>query len=48
MSINLWPPSREHWNIESDLILTLTMDTYQWRREAKRAEQDPEQESAGA
>ena len=48
MSINLRPPFGEHWNIESDLILTLTMDTYQRRREAKRAEQDPEQESAGA
>ena len=48
MSINLRPPSREHWNIESDLILTLTMDTYQWQREAKRAEQDPERESVGA
>ena len=48
MSINLRPPSREHWNIESDLILTLMMDTYQRRREAKRAEQDPEWESAGA
>ena len=47
MSINLRPPSREHWNIESDLILTLTMDMYQWRLEAKRAEQDPEQESVG-
>ena len=48
MSINLWPPSRAHWNIESDLILTLTMDTYQRRVEAKRADQDPERESAGA
>ena len=48
MLINLRPPSREHWNIESDLILTLMMDTYQRRREAKRAEQDPERESAGA
>ena len=48
MSINLRPPSSEHWNIESDLILTLTMETYQQRHEAKRAEQDPEQESAGA
>ena len=48
MSINLWPPSREHWNIESDLILTLMMDTYQWWLEAKRADQDPERESAGA
>ena len=48
MSINLWPPSHAHWNIESDLILTLMMDTYQRRLEAKRAEQDPEWESAGA
>ena len=48
MLINLWPPSHAHWNIESNLILTLTMDTYQQRLEAKRAEQDPEQESAGA
>ena len=48
MSINLRPPSSEHWNIDSDLILMLTMDTYQWRREAKRLEQDPEGESAGA
>ena len=48
MSINLWPPSRAYWNIESDLILTLTMDTYQRQLEAKRADQDPERESAGA
>ena len=48
MSINLWPPSCVHWNIESNLILTLTMDTYQRWLEAKRAEQDPEQESVGA
>ena len=48
MLINLGPPSSEHWNIDSDLILTLTIDTYKRRREAKRAEQDPEGESAGA
>ena len=48
MSINLWPPSHEHWNIESDLILTLAMDTYQQWLEAKRVEQDPERKSAGA
>ena len=48
MSINLRPSSDEHWNIESDLMLTLTMDTYQRWREAKRGEQDPERESAGA
>ena len=48
MSINLGPPSSEHWNIDSDLILTLTIDTYKQRREAKQVEQDPEGESAGA
>ena len=48
MSINLGPPSSEHWNIDSDLILTLTIDTYKWWHEAKRAEQGPEGESAGA
>ena len=48
MSINLRPSSGEHWNIESDLILTLTMETYKQQHEAKRAEQDPERESAGA
>ena len=48
MSISLRPPSRVHWNIESDLILTLMMDTYQQRLEAKRADQDPERKAAGA
>ena len=48
MSINLRPPSSEYWNIDSDLILTLTIDTYRRRLEAKWAEQDPEGESAGA
>ena len=48
MSITLRPPSSEHWNIESDLMLTVTMETYKQWREAKRAEQDPERESTGA
>ena len=48
MLIDLWPPSSEHWNINSDLILPLTIDTYKRRCEAKQAEQDPEWESAGA
>ena len=48
VSINLWPPSSEHWNIDSDLILTLTIATYKRRREAKQVEQDPEGESVGA
>ena len=47
MSINLWPLSSEHWNIDSDLILPLTIDMYQRWHEAKQAEQDPERESAG-
>ena len=48
VAIPLRPPSSEHWNIESDFMLTLTMDTYRWRLEAKRAGQDPEREFAGA
>ena len=48
MAINLRPPSSDHWNIISDLVLPLTVDTYRQRCEAKRAEQDPEGESAGA
>ena len=48
MLINLGPPSSEHWNINSDLILTLTIDTYKRRHQPKWAEQDPEGESAGA
>ena len=47
MSITLRPPSSQHWNIESDLMLTVTMETYKQWREAKRVEQDPEWESAG-
>ena len=48
MAINLGPPSSYHWNIDMDLILPLTIDKYKQWREAKRAEQDPEGESAGA
>ena len=42
MAINLGPPSNNHWNIVSDLVLPLTVDTYRQRHEAKHAEQDPE------
>ena len=48
IAIPLRPPSNGHWNIEFDLTLTLAMDTHQQQLEAKRAGQDPEQESAGA
>ena len=44
MAINLRPPSSDHWNIASDLVLPLTVDKYKQRHEAKRAEQDPEGE----
>ena len=48
MAINLRPPSGDHWNIASDLVLPLTVDMFRWRREAKRLEQDLEGESEGA
>ena len=48
MVINLGPPSSNHWNIISYLILPLTVDKYKQWHEAKQAEQDPEGESAGA
>ena len=48
MAINLRPPSSNHWNIVSDLVLPLTVDTFRQWREAKYAEQDLEGESEGA
>ena len=48
IAISLRPPSSLHWNIEFNLILTMTMDTNRRRLEAKRAAPDPERESAGA
>ena len=48
MAINLRPPSSNHWNIVSDLILPLTVDKYKQRHEAKHAEQDLEGESVRA
>ena len=48
MVIKLRLPSGDHWNIASDLILPLTVDTFRWRHEAKHMEQDLEGESEGA
>ena len=48
MAINLGPPSSNHWNLDSDLVLPLAIDTFKRRCEAKQAEQDPEAKSAGA
>ena len=44
----LRPPSSRHWNIDSDLIFTIAVDTHRRRHEAKRTGQDQERESAGA
>ena len=35
MAIGLGPPSNYHWNIDTDLVLPLTIDKYKQRREAK-------------
>ena len=54
IGINSWleviTPTGEggKWNIISDLVLLLAIDTYKQQREAQWAEQDPEVESAGA
>ena len=47
VGISLRHPSSRHWNIESDLIFTIVVDTHRWRCEAKRTGQDQERESVG-
>ena len=37
MVVNLKPPSQDHWNIVSDLVLPLVQDTLRQQREAKQA-----------
>ena len=48
VAIPLKPPSRRHWNIDSNLIFAIVVDTHGRRHEAKRTGQDQKQESAGA
>ena len=48
MAINLRPPSSDHWNIATDLILPLAVDTFRWWCDAKRAAQGRGEESEGA
>ena len=48
IAINLSPPSGDHWNITTDLVLPLAVDTLRWRRDAKRAAQGLGEESEGA
>ena len=39
IALSLKPPSKDHWNIASDLVLPLTLDASRQRREAKWAAQ---------
>ena len=48
IAVSLRPPSSLHWNIESNLVLTIMMDMIWPQLEAKRAARDPERESTGA
>ena len=48
MAVSLRPPSEDHWNIASDLVLPLTLDTSRQRRKAKRAAQGLEGKPEGA
>ena len=47
VAIPLRPPSSRHWNIDSDLTFSLTVDTHCRRYEAKKTGQDLQQESVG-
>ena len=48
MAVSLRPPSEDHWNIASDLVLPLTLDTSRQQRKAKWAAQGLEGKSKGA
>ena len=48
MAVNLRPPSYDHWNIVSDLILPLIQGTLQQRCEAKQVALHQEEGSEGA
>ena len=48
VAIPLRPPSSRHWNIDSDLMFTIAVDTHRQRHEAKKTGQAQERESAGA
>ena len=47
MAINLRPPSGDHWNITTNLILPLAVDTFRQWHEAKCTAQGLEGESEG-
>ena len=47
-AVTLKPPSKDHWNTVSDLVLHLTQDTLQQQHEAKQAALHLEAGSEGA
>ena len=47
MSVNLRQPFDDHWNITSDLVLLLAIDTFRKQHEAKQTTQGLEGESKG-
>ena len=48
MAVNLRPPSNDHWNIISDLVLPLVQGTLRQQCEAKQAALHQEERSEGA
>ena len=48
MAINLRQLSNDHWNIASDLVLPLMIDSFRQWREVKWMARDPEEKSEGA
>ena len=48
IALSLKPPSKDHWNITSDLVLPLTLDASRQRYEAKQMAQGLEGRSEGA
>ena len=48
MAVSLRPPSKDHWNIASDLILPLTLDASRQQHEAKRVAQGLKGKPEGA
>ena len=48
VAIPLRPPSSRHWNIDSDLMFAIVVDTHCQRHEAKKTGQAQERKSAGA
>ena len=48
MAVNLRPPSNDHWNIVSDLVLPLIQGTLRQRHEAKQVALHQEERSEGA